>query len=82
MKTPGFRATFLQRRAGATNFEADTPLEMTRTMTPNFGLSSSTLRADAIAGLTAAAVVLPKAMAYAAVAGLPSASGSTPRSFP
>ena len=39
-------------------------------MTPNLGLSSSTLRADAIAGLTAAAVVLPKAMAYATVAGL------------
>src|SRR5450631_2525475 len=42
----------------------------TRPMTPNLGLSSSTLRADAIAGLTAAAVVLPKAMAYATVAGL------------
>ena len=39
-------------------------------MTPNLGFSSSTLRADAIAGLTAAAVVLPKAMAYATVAGL------------
>src|SRR4051812_50128347 len=39
-------------------------------MTPSLGLSSSTLRADAIAGLTAAAVVLPKAMAYATVAGL------------
>jgi SulP family sulfate permease len=33
------------------------------------------LRADAVAGLTAAAVVLPKAMAYAAVAGLPVAVG-------
>ena len=32
--------------------------------------SSSTLRFDIIAGLTAAAVVLPKAMAYATVAGL------------
>ena len=42
----------------------------TKPMTPNLGLSSSTLRADAIAGLTAAAVVLPKAMAYATVAGL------------
>ncbi|SFA81860.1 high affinity sulphate transporter 1 [Rhizobium sp. NFR07] len=30
-----------------------------------------TIRADAIAGLTAAAVILPKAMAYATVAGLP-----------
>jgi SulP family sulfate permease len=39
-------------------------------MTPILGLSSSTLRADVIAGLTAAAVVLPKAMAYATVAGL------------
>jgi high affinity sulfate transporter 1 len=32
--------------------------------------SSSTLRFDVVAGLTAAAVVLPKAMAYATVAGL------------
>src|SRR4051794_7993710 len=31
----------------------------------------STLRFDVVAGLTAAAVVLPKAMAYATVAGLP-----------
>jgi hypothetical protein len=29
------------------------------------------LRADLVAGLTAAAVVLPKTMAYASVAGLP-----------
>ena len=29
------------------------------------------LRPDLVAGLTAAAVVLPKAMAYATVAGLP-----------
>lgn len=34
-----------------------------------------TLRPDIIAGLTAAAVVLPKAMAYATVAGLPVAVG-------
>ena len=34
-----------------------------------------TLRFDVIAGLTAAAVVLPKAMAYATVAGLPVAVG-------
>src|SRR5512133_1719575 len=32
---------------------------------------ASTLRHDIVAGLTAAAVVLPKAMAYATVAGLP-----------
>jgi SulP family sulfate permease len=37
--------------------------------------SSSVLRFDAIAGLTAAAVVLPKAMAYATVAGLPVSVG-------
>lgn len=37
--------------------------------------SSATLRPDIIAGLTAAAVVLPKAMAYATVAGLPVAVG-------
>lgn len=35
----------------------------------------TTLRPDIIAGLTAAAVVLPKAMAYATVAGLPVAVG-------
>ena len=42
-------------------------------MTPNFRtfVPTSTRSArDAIAGLTAAAVVLPKAMAYATVAGL------------
>src|SRR5216110_3133841 len=38
-------------------------------------ISSSALRFDVIAGLTAAAVVLPKAMAYATVAGLPVAVG-------
>jgi high affinity sulfate transporter 1 len=36
---------------------------------------STALRFDVIAGLTAAAVVLPKAMAYATVAGLPVAVG-------
>ena len=37
--------------------------------------SPATLRLDLVAGLTAAAVVLPKAMAYATVAGLPVAVG-------
>jgi high affinity sulfate transporter 1 len=37
--------------------------------------ADSTLRFDIVAGLTAAAVVLPKAMAYATVAGLPVAVG-------
>jgi len=36
---------------------------------------TATLRFDIVAGLTAAAVVLPKAMAYATVAGLPVAVG-------
>ena len=36
---------------------------------------STTLRFDVIAGLVAAAVVLPKGMAYATVAGLPIAVG-------
>jgi SulP family sulfate permease len=36
---------------------------------------TTALRFDVIAGLTAAAVVLPKAMAYATVAGLPIAVG-------
>jgi SulP family sulfate permease len=36
---------------------------------------TATIRFDVIAGLTAAAVVLPKAMAYATVAGLPVAVG-------
>ena len=35
------------------------------------GYSRSWLRMDILAGLTAAAVVIPKAMAYAAIAGLP-----------
>ena len=38
-------------------------------------LSPEGLRLDIIAGLTAAAVVLPKAMAYATVAGLPVSVG-------
>ena len=32
---------------------------------------AATLRADVVAGLTTAAVVIPKAMAYATIAGLP-----------
>ena len=36
---------------------------------------SAGIRLDVVAGLTAAAVVLPKAMAYATVAGLPVAVG-------
>jgi sulfate permease, SulP family len=36
---------------------------------------TSALRFDVVAGLTAAAVALPKAMAYATVAGLPVAAG-------
>jgi sulfate permease, SulP family len=39
------------------------------------GPSTPSLRFDIVAGLTAAAVVLPKAMAYATVAGLPVAVG-------
>src|SRR5437763_15305941 len=38
-------------------------------------VAGSAWRFDVVAGLTAAAVVLPKAMAYAAVAGLPVAVG-------
>ena len=45
-------------------------------MTPTTANSASPgLRFDIVAGLTAAAVVLPKAMAYATVAGLPVAVG-------
>ena len=43
------------------------------TQTPQPG--SQALRLDVVAGLVAAAVVLPKAMAYATVAGLPVAVG-------
>ena len=39
------------------------------------GAAAGAFRLDLIAGLTAAAVVLPKAMAYASVAGLPVAVG-------
>ena len=35
----------------------------------------ATVKFDVVAGLTAAAVVVPKAMAYATVAGLPVAVG-------
>jgi MFS superfamily sulfate permease-like transporter len=42
---------------------------------PPPGERPPTLRGDVVAGVTAAAVVLPKAMAYATVAGLPVAAG-------
>jgi sulfate permease, SulP family len=42
---------------------------------PTTGPATGALRFDVVAGLTAAAVVLPKAMAYATVAGLPVAVG-------
>ena len=45
------------------------------TGTPASQPGSNALRFDIVAGLTAAAVVLPKAMAYATVAGLPVAVG-------
>ena len=44
-------------------------------MQPNSASSAPPWRLDLTAGLTAAAVVLPKAMAYATVAGLPVAMG-------
>jgi SulP family sulfate permease len=44
-------------------------------MTTDHAPGASPWRFDIVAGLTAAAVVLPKAMAYAAVAGLPVAVG-------
>jgi high affinity sulfate transporter 1 len=43
--------------------------------TKSAAVGTSALRFDVVAGLTAAAVVLPKAMAYATVAGLPVAVG-------
>jgi len=46
-----------------------------RTSTPANPSGTGALRFDMVAGLTAAAVVLPKAMAYATVAGLPVAVG-------
>jgi len=45
------------------------------TGTSSTRFDTKTLRFDAVSGLTAAAVVLPKAMAYATVAGLPVAVG-------
>ena len=45
------------------------------TGTTAIGQRATPLRLDIVAGLTAAAVVLPKAMAYASVAGLPVAVG-------
>jgi hypothetical protein len=43
--------------------------------TPGSPQGGTAIRFDLVAGLTAAAVVLPKAMAYATVAGLPVAVG-------
>lgn len=48
---------------------------MSAAVSPSTASSGLTLRFDVVAGLTAAAVVLPKAMAYATVAGLPVAVG-------
>ena len=45
------------------------------TATQTSATGTAALRFDVVAGLTAAAVVLPKAMAYASVAGLPVAVG-------
>src|SRR4051794_13189396 len=45
------------------------------TVSPAGGPKPPRLRFDVVAGITAAAVVLPKAMAYATVAGLPVAVG-------
>jgi sulfate permease, SulP family len=57
-------------RAAGTNRMNQTPITP-KTSAPD----APALRFDIIAGLTAAAVVLPKAMAYATVAGLPVAVG-------
>src|SRR5439155_16100681 len=46
------------------------------------GYSRAWLRAHVLAGLTAAAVVLPKAMAYATIAGLPVEVGLYTALFP
>lgn len=48
---------------------------MTESPPPAAGSSPAPLRTDPLAGLTAASVVLPKAMAYATVAGLPVSVG-------
>ena len=50
-------------------------MNQTTTGTPATPPGAANLRFDVVAGLTAAAVVLPKAMAYATVAGLPVAVG-------
>ena len=62
-----FAATLVQKGASTSN--ESSPL-MTDPTSPR-----STLRLDIVAGLTAAAIVLPKALAYATVAGLPVAVG-------
>ena len=48
---------------------------MNAAASPATAAATGALRLDVVAGLTAAAVVLPKAMAYASVAGLPVAVG-------
>jgi high affinity sulfate transporter 1 len=59
---------FAQQRGTGSMSQHPTDVKPTRS-------GATTLRFDVIAGLTAAAVVLPKAMAYATVAGLPVAVG-------
>jgi sulfate permease, SulP family len=51
----------------------ESPHVQRHTLIPNWliGYQGKWLRADLIAGVTAAAVVIPKAMAYATIAGLP-----------
>ena len=63
--------TLLTRRSGAGRCLPDGAAEAPRSAPTG----TAALRLDVVAGLTAAAVVLPKAMAYATVAGLPVAVG-------
>jgi high affinity sulfate transporter 1 len=60
------------RRPGELAKEADVTQASPRS---EDGAPAAALRTDVLAGLTAAAVVLPKAMAYATVAGLPVSVG-------
>ena len=47
-----------------------------------FPMDGATIRADLIAGITVALVLIPQSMAYAQLAGLPPYLGSMPPSCP
>lgn len=62
---------FACERNGAGVSDYSSMREFARTGAASLGFNKDCFRPDLIAGLTTAAVVIPKAMAYATIAGLP-----------